>query len=247
VFPLKDDIPTYRRPLVTVGLIIANVLVYLFQHAAFGSFEASLFGLGVTPGEVTSGIDRYPPSLVPPLATVVTSMFAHGGLLHIGGNLLFLWIFGNNVEDDMGHARFLVFYLLCGIGAAAAQILLDPASPMPMVGASGAIAGVLGAYLLLYPHARVLALVPIFFFLQLIWVPAVIFLVLWFVLQLLGGFATAGAAAGGTAFWAHVGGFVMGLLLVRPFAGRVWRTDEEGGWRTMDPRARDSWRQGRWR
>jgi len=242
VFPLKDDIPTHRRPLVTVALIAANVAVYFWQHAAFPSFQASIFALGVTPAEVTTGVDRWPPSLVPPLATVLTSMFTHGGLAHIGGNMLFLWIFGNNVEDDMGRFRFLVFYLLCGIGAATAQILTNPASDIPMVGASGAIAGVLGAYLLLYPHARVLALVPIFFFIQLVWVPAVIFLVLWFVLQVLGGFASAGGAGGGTAFWAHVGGFVVGVLLVRPFAGRIWRVDEEGGWRHMDPRSRDPWR-----
>ncbi len=242
VFPLKDDIPTHRRPVVTVAIIAANVLVYLFQHGGFGSFEASVFALGVTPQDVSSGVDHYPPSLAPPLATIVTSMFAHGGLFHIGGNMLFLWIFGNNVEDDMGPVKFLIFYLLCGVGAAGAQIALDPSSPIPMVGASGAIAGVLGAYLLLYPHARVLALVPIFFFLQLIWVPAVIFLVLWFALQLLGGFTTA-AGGGGVAFWAHVGGFVVGVLLVRPFAGRIWRTDEEGGWRTMNPRSRQPWRQ----
>ncbi|WP_373045571.1 rhomboid family intramembrane serine protease [Vulgatibacter sp.] len=245
MFPLKDDIPTHHKPVITTLLIAANVLVYLFQHAGFPSFEASVFSLGVTPREVTTGVDSWPPSLAPPLATIFTSMFAHGGLFHIGGNMLFLWIFGNNVEDDMGPVKFLAFYLLCGVAAAGAQIVLEPASQIPMVGASGAIAGVLGAYLLLYPHARVLALVPIFFFIQLIWVPAVIFLVLWFVFQLFGGFMAAGSEGGGVAFWAHVGGFVMGLLLVRPFAGRIWRTDEEGAWRGLNPRSRAPWRRQR--
>jgi membrane associated rhomboid family serine protease len=245
VFPLKDDIPTRRRPVVTVALLLANVGVYLFQHAAYPTFQASIFSLGVTPREVVTGVDSWPPSLLPPVATLLTSMFSHGGLAHIGSNMLFLWIFGNNVEDDMGRFKFLLFYLLCGLGAAGAQILVAPSSEIPMVGASGAIAGVLGAYLLLYPHARVLALVPIFFFLQLIWVPAVIFLALWFVLQVLGGFATAGAAGGGVAYAAHVGGFVIGVLLVRPFAGRIWRTDEEGGWRRMNPRT--PWQRSRWR
>jgi len=246
VFPLKDDIPTRRRPVVTVAILLANVGVYLFQHVAFPSFQASIFSLGLTPVEVVSGVDRWPPSLVPPAATLFTSMFTHGSLAHIGSNMLFLWIFGNNVEDDMGPVKFLIFYLLCGLGAAGAQIALGPGSDVPMVGASGAIAGVLGAYLLLYPHARVLALVPIFFFLQLVWVPAVIFLALWFVLQVLGGFATAGATGGGVAYAAHVGGFLVGVLLVRPFAGRIWRTDEEGGWRRMDPRSGAMWRRRRW-
>lgn len=245
MFPIKDDIPTYHRPVVTVALILANVAVYLFQHTAFGSFEASIFGIGLTPREVVTGVDEWPPSMVPPLLTLFTSMFAHGGFVHIASNMLFLWIFGNNVEDDMGPLRFLVFYVLCGLAAAGAQIALAPESNVPMVGASGAIAGVLGAYLLLYPHARVLALVPIFFFIQLLWVPAVIFLVLWFLMQLLGGFATP-AGGGGVAFWAHVGGFVAGVLLVRPFAGRIWRVEEEGGWRRANPRSRHPWRQGHW-
>lgn len=245
MFPLKDDIPTRNRPVVTVALIAANVAVFLWQMANPAAFEGAIYALGLTPVEVTTGIDRIPHSLAPPLLTVFTSMFAHGGLFHLGGNMLFLWIFGNNVEDDMGPAKFLAFYLLCGVAAAGAQIAAGPTSTVPMVGASGAIAGVLGAYLLLYPHARVLALVPIFFFIRLIWIPAVIFLALWFGLQLLGGFGAAGE--GGVAFWAHVGGFVAGVVLVRPFAGRIWRTDEEGGWRRMQARGglrRDPW--GRW-
>jgi membrane associated rhomboid family serine protease len=227
VFPLKDDIPTRRRPYVTVALIAANVAVYLLQTSI--GLERSVYLLGLVPRELFTGQELSPYALVPPWGNLFTSMFSHGGLAHLGGNMLFLWIFGNNVEDDMGHGRFLAFYLLAGLAAAGAQLVTDPASTIPMVGASGAVAGVLGGYLLLYPHARVLALVPVFFFLRLMWIPAVVFLGLWFLLQILGIFGP----SGGVAFWAHIGGFVAGLLLVRPFAGRIWRTDEEGGWRRM--------------
>ncbi|HLV60478.1 MAG TPA: rhomboid family intramembrane serine protease, partial [Fredinandcohnia sp.] len=150
------------------------------------------------------------------LVSVFTSMFAHGSFLHIASNLLFLWIFGNNVEDAMGRTRFVAFYLSCGVGAVAAQVIAAPTSAIPMVGASGAIAGMLGAYLLLFPHARVLAAIPVFVFLRLVWVPAAIFIVLWLVLQILGGLLSH-PGQGGVAFWAHVGGAVTGMLLLRAF------------------------------
>jgi membrane associated rhomboid family serine protease len=225
VIPLKDDIPTRERPVVTVALIAVNTVVFFFQ-LSLG--PQSVFLLGLVPSALTShaGMTQ---GLVPPWATVLTSMFSHGGWLHLGGNMLYLWIFGNNVEDDMGRGKFLLFYLLCGAAAAGAQVAMDPTSTVPMVGASGAIAGVLGAYLLLYPHARVWVLVPIFFFLRFVWVPAVLYLGLWFLWQLL---SSVGGGEGGVAFMAHVGGFIAGMLLVKPFAGRIWRTNEEGGWRT---------------
>jgi membrane associated rhomboid family serine protease len=156
---------------------------------------------------------------------VVSSMFLHGGLLHFGGNMLYLWIFGDNVEDRMGHGRFLFFYLLCGVAAALAQTLTNPNSLVPMVGASGAIAGVMGAYLVLYPHSRIVTLVPIFLFIQVIEVPAVFFLGIWFLLQFISGVgsvasAAGGEPAGGVAFWAHVAGFVAGVSGVLVFRRR---------------------------
>lgn len=235
MIPLKDDIPARHRPVATVLLILTNVAVFAWQITGFTSFESSVYALGLVPDHLVGA--QGGGAFLPPGLTVFTSMFSHGGLAHLGGNMLFLWIFGNNVEDDMGRFRFLIFYLLCGLVAAFAQVAMEPDSSIPMVGASGAIAGVLGAYFLLYPHARVLALVPIFFFLRLMWVPAIVFLGIWFLFQLVGGFAPPGGQ-GGVAFFAHAGGFVAGLILVRPFAGRIWRTDEEGGWRRQPPRWR---------
>jgi len=218
VFPLKDDIPVRRLPIVTIGLIAASVAVFAWQVGWSGSFMGSVMSLGLVPADLLAAS---PLGALPPVQTIFTSMFAHGSLLHLGSNMLFLWIFGNNVEDAMGRWRFVVFYLMCGVGAAAAQIASDPTSTIPMVGASGAIGGVLGAYLLLYPRARVLALVPILIFVRLIWIPAVVFLGLWFLFQIVGGLGSVGGS-GGVAFWAHVGGFVAGFILVKPFVGDDW-------------------------
>lgn len=238
MFPLKDDIPTRHRPMATVFLILANVAVFVWQSVGFTSFEASVYALGVIPDDIVgdAGAGQHG-AFLPPGLTIFTSMFSHGGLLHIGGNMLFLWIFGNNVEDDMGPLRFLIFYLFCGFVAAGAQIAMEPDSPLPMVGASGAIAGVLGAYLLLYPHARVLTLVPIFFFIRLIWIPALFFLLIWFAFQLLGSFFAPGGQ-GGVAFWAHSAGFLAGLILVRPFAGKIWERDPLGRLRRVERKRR---------
>jgi membrane associated rhomboid family serine protease len=221
VIPVKDDNPARLRPYVTLSLIVACVLAFIWQFTSGGAgFERSVFALGVIPS-VLFGRVSLPPELawVPAWATVATSMFLHGGLGHLLGNMLFLWVFGNNVEDAMGHLRFLAFYLLCGVAAVFAQALPDPGSNVPMVGASGAISGVLGAYMLLYPRARVLlALPPPFIFITIGWFRAVWVLAGWFALQLLMG---AGARppegeAGGVAFGAHVGGFVAGMVLI-PF------------------------------
>jgi len=211
MIPIKDDIPTRRIPLVTILLIVANLSVFGWQLGGAPSFEASVFTLGLVPAEFWR-IETLPKAI----ASVFTSMFAHGSFLHVGSNLLYLWIFGNNVEDVMGHRRFVAFYLLCGIGAVAAQVFAAPDSDIPMVGASGAISGMLGAYLLLFPRARVLAAVPIFFFIRLTWVPAALFIVFWLVLQVLGGLLS-DPTRGGVAFWAHVGGAVTGMILLRPF------------------------------
>ena len=207
MIPLRDVIPSRTRPVVTVALIAVNAAVFLHQQ-------------GLAPHELEVFVREW--GLVPARFSVVavfTSMFVHGGWMHVIGNLLYLWIFGDNVEDRMGHGRFLVFYLLCGVAAAMLQVAVNPASQVPMVGASGAIAGVLGAYLVMFPHSRILTLVPIVVFVQIVEVPALLFLGLWFLLQLLSGVGTLGQSAdvGGVAFWAHTGGFVAGLVAVRAF------------------------------
>ena len=233
VLPLHDDNPTTTRPYVTVGLMIANVLAFLWQHLLLSpeAGERLVHDLGVIPAALmgheapAAGL-----ALLPAPATILTSMFLHGGFLHLAGNMLYLWIFGNNVEEAMGHVRFLAFYLLCGVAAVFAQVLPNPASIVPMIGASGAISGVLGAYLLLYPRARVLLGLPLgFLIVQLGRFPAGWVLVAWFVMQLLMGGMNATRPAGdpgGVAFGAHIGGFVAGLLLVTLFKRRnvpLWR------------------------
>lgn len=209
MFPLRDTIPSSRRPVVTYALIALNVAVFLYEVSLGQRLEAFIFTWGLLPSQL---------SLTDPASwlTIFTSMFLHGGWAHVGGNLLYLWIFGDNVEDRLGHGRYLLFYLATGVCAAMAQVLAHPSSPVPMVGASGAIAGVLGCYLLYFSHARVVTLVPIFFFIQLVEIPALVFLGLWFLMQLLQGAASLRGAAevtGGVAWWAHAGGFASGLLL----------------------------------
>jgi membrane associated rhomboid family serine protease len=218
MIPLKDDNPTRHFPIVTVVLIVINVAVYVFQFLL--SQEAGqllVFRYGAIPADLLGNRSSEPLGPPPPV-TLLTSMFLHGSPLHVGGNMLYLWIFGNNIEDRMGRIRFLLFYLLCGLGAHAGHILTAPNSVIPTIGASGAIAGVLGAYLLLYPHARVLTLVPLGFFTRLIWVPAIFVLGLWIVVQILNGLPSLGGeAAAGIAWFAHIGGFLAGMVLIWPF------------------------------
>jgi membrane associated rhomboid family serine protease len=204
VFPLSDVIPSRSTPFVTIGLIAVNALVFLHQ-------------LALPPRALDAFVATY--ALIPAyfsLPTVVTSMFLHGGWMHIIGNMLYLWIFGDNIEDRVGHGMFVVFYLGCGCVAAFLQVFFNPASTVPMLGASGAIAGVMGAYFVLYPQSRVLTAIFIFFFFDLVEIPAVFFLGIWFLMQLLSGVGSLGAntaAAGGVAFWAHVGGFGAGAFV----------------------------------
>ena len=217
MFPISDDNPSHIRPYVTWTCIGICVAVFLWQ-ASLGqqAGEAAIYRLGMIPARLF-GFGELRPELstVPAWATVFTSMFMHGGWMHLGGNMLFLWIFGDNVEDSMGHSRFLVFYLLCGAAAALSQGILNTNSEIPMVGASGAISGVLGAYLLLHPHAtvRVLLFIGIIFWIA--HVPAMMVLGIWFLMQLVSA-AMAPPNVPGVAFWAHVGGFVAGMALV-PF------------------------------
>jgi membrane associated rhomboid family serine protease len=238
VLPLKDDVPTRSVPVVTVALIVVNVLVYLYEFAlgypfqptraaalaARRAYEGFVFEFGFTPCRIG---DTCPATVLPMVAgappawlTAFTSMFVHGGLFHVGGNMLYLWIFGNNVEDAMTKARFLAFYLTCGIAGALAQYLGDPGSPVPMVGASGAVSGALGAYLLLHPHARVFTLIGFGWFWRLVPVPAVVVLGFWIVVQLLNTVLSAGGRGDGVAWLAHIGGFVTGMALVNLFRHR---------------------------
>jgi membrane associated rhomboid family serine protease len=220
MIPLRDNIPSERAPIVTVGIIIVNVLVYLNQLSLPPRAAARFVYLyGLIPTEISSG-DLLVTHPVPLYATLLTSMFVHGGLFHIAGNMLYLWIFGDNVEDRMGRLKFLIFYLLSGLAAAGAQILSDPHSKIPMIGASGAISGVLGAYLLLFPHARVLTLLALGWFIRLVEIPALVVLGFWIVFQVLNGLLTLGVQVGGVAWFAHIGGFVAGLVMVIPFSRR---------------------------
>ena len=216
MLPLNDDNPTETTPVVTITFIVACVLVFFYQSSLprglseafvfqYGAIPALIFGHAPPPSEWVSN---------PPSATFLTSMFLHGSWMHLFGNMLYLWIFGNNIEDVMGRFRFVVFYVTCGILAALAHAVTDPASTIPMVGASGAISGILGAYLLLFPRAHVLLLAPVVGF---TYVPAGFVLGFWFVMQILSGGASLGSHGGGVAFFAHVGGFLAGMALIGLF------------------------------
>jgi rhomboid family protein len=211
MIPLRDVIPSRTTPYVNFTLIALNVLVFVYE-----------LSLGDRLGTFIDAFALIPASFS--WAAVFTSMFVHGGLLHVGGNMLFLWIFGDNVEDRMGHFRFLIFYLLCGIVAAFGQILIDPTSTLPTIGASGAIAGVMGAYFVLYPQSRVLTLIPLIVFWEVVELPAIFLLGFWFLMQLFSAgaiAATANSQQGGVAFMAHVAGFVFGLVGVFVFRKRA--------------------------
>jgi membrane associated rhomboid family serine protease len=233
MFPYKDDNPTLAVPVVTWVLIAANVLVWVFVQGMGTEprLSASVCELGFIPGEV---LGRLPAGTLVPLGgglacelgsptawtTPLTSMFMHGGWMHLVANMWFLWVFGNNVEDSMGRIRFVLFYAACGLLAAFAQAAVNPASAIPMVGASGAISGVMGAYIVLYPRVRVHMIVFLGIFITRIAVPAVFMLGYWFLLQVLGGIPALESESGGVAFWAHAGGFVAGMVLVFPFRNR---------------------------
>ena len=214
MLPLRDFIPTRRFPVLTVSIIVVNIMAFAYEllAEAGGTLDQTFYTMGVVPFEVTH---NFGPAVA---LSFLTSLFLHGGFMHIAGNMLYLWIFGNNVEDSMGRGRFLVFYLIAGITASAAQVLASPNSSLPTIGASGAIAGVLGAYIVLFPNARVQTLIFLGYFARMAHLPALLVLGFWFVLQLFNGLMAFGVAqAGGVAWFAHVGGFVAGLLLVRLF------------------------------
>lgn len=213
MIPIADNNPSHRKPVVTWVFLISCVLVFLWQISlGQPGFQQAVFQFGLIPKALFQVPFGHPDLILPPLATIVTSMFLHGGWLHLIGNMLFLYVFANNIEDSMGHGRFIVFYLLCGLAAALTQALMAPDSTIPMVGASGAISGVLGAYLMLHPFAWIKLLMPyiVIFF---VWVPAWLMLGAWFAFQLLQSMAMPADQAG-VAFGAHAGGFVAGIVLV---------------------------------
>jgi membrane associated rhomboid family serine protease len=213
MMPLNDDNPTEITPVVTIAFIVVCCLIFFYQSSLLpGPGEIFVYQFGAIPA-VVFGHAALPPEMmaIPAYSTVVTSMFLHGSWMHLIGNMLYLWIFGNNIEDVMGHARFIVFYVTCGTLAALSHALTEPTSTIPMVGASGAISGILGAYLLLFPHARVLLLAPV---VGMTYVPAGIVLGFWFVMQLLSGGLSPGSQGGGVAFFAHIGGFIAGMVLI---------------------------------
>ena len=218
MFPVSDVIPSRTTPFVTIAVITLNTLAFLYElQLDDRRLQQLVESFGVVPAAFA-----WP--------AIVTSMFLHAGWLHIGGNMLYLWIFGDNVEDRLGHARYLLFYLFCGAAAALGQIATSPSSVVPMIGASGAVAGVMGAYFVMYPHSRILTAVFVIFYMDLIEIPAIFFLGIWFFMQLFSGVGSIGVAAAdaGVAFWAHVVGFATGAVL-----GAVWRMAEQGekkGW-----------------
>jgi len=226
MIPLKDTIPSEKYPIVTLLLIMANISVFFYEISLGRYLPEFVKFAGVVPARFfaprltvrQAPLGRYFP--------IFTSLFLHGGWVHLLGNMLYLWIFADNVEDRLGHFRFPLFYLLCGFGASLAHIFANPTSSEPSIGASGAIAGVLGAYFVLYPNSRVITLVPVFFFLQIIELPAFIFLGVWFLMQFFNGVLTLGlptAQAGGIAWWAHIGGFASGIFLILLLKGKKRR------------------------
>jgi membrane associated rhomboid family serine protease len=254
VFPVKDNIPTIRFPVVTVALIALNVIAYFFWQRgglSFGDpsgahYQENLVRYAQIPYEITHRGSQCAPvtsagftcspdfgdrfDLPSTYLTVFTSMFMHGGLLHLGGNMLFLWIFGNNVEDSMGPVKFVLFYILGGLAATAGQVLVGPDSMVPNIGASGAIAAVLAGYLVLFPRARVVTIIFIVFFFTIVELPAILFLGIWFIQQALFGYfdlSSGGGAGGGVAYFAHIGGFVFGLIAIKLFADERKRRRQE--------------------
>ncbi len=222
IFPYRDDNPTLTFPWVTVGLIVMNVLIYLIMSAG-GSrfFRYTVINYGLIPVELVHFQNYFPSTAVPPALNLVTALFVHGGFMHLAGNMWFLWIFGDNVEDRLGHFRYLVFYILAGIAASLLHVAFFPDSTAPVIGASGAISGILGAYAILFPHARIRTIVFIFFFFDFIMVRSIIFIGIWILFQAVSGlFALGTGGNGGVAWFAHLGGFIFGIYMLWFFIGK---------------------------
>lgn len=215
MIPFKDDNPTERIPYITILLIAMNSAIFIFQALSHSDPKRIVYTYGAIPHFLLT-LNTVQP--VHPVLTVFTSMFMHGGLLHLGTNMLFLWIFGNNIEDKLGAVRFIIFYLLCGTAAAYGHAITDPASTIPMIGASGAVSGVLGAYILLFPQARIHTLIFLGFFVQVVRLPAIIVIGFWILIQFINGMISKGLHnQGGVAWFAHIGGFLFGIVLIKFF------------------------------
>lgn len=235
MIPLHDDNPTSIHPVITITLIVACSIVFFWQVSLPpGALKQALLAYSMIP-TVLLGSSTLPADVaaIAPPVTLITSMFLHGGWMHLIGNMLYLWIFGNNVEDSMGHARFILFYVLCGVVAGLAHAFSNSSSDIPTIGASGAISGVLGAYLLLYPHARILVFVPFGVLSRAVYLPASLVLGMWFVLQIVNSAASSGGSGGGVAWGAHIGGFVAGMVLIFFFKYRqvpLFHPRRDRGW-----------------
>jgi membrane associated rhomboid family serine protease len=222
MFPYKDDNPTETTPFVTIGIIALNILVFLLQVVADVDGKRIVYAYGAIPHNIVSFESTQP---IHPLLTLFTSMFMHGGIFHIFGNMLYLWIFGNNIEDRLGHFRFILFYLFCGIVAALSHTLTATGSGVPMIGASGAVSGVLGAYILLFPMAKVHTIIFLGFFVQSVQIPALIVIGFWAIIQLVNGLIAQGMPSqGGIAWFAHAGGFLAGLITIKLWQPRRFNT-----------------------
>jgi membrane associated rhomboid family serine protease len=213
MIPLKDDIPTRTFPIITVAIVLVNIIIFVWSRTLSNGSELDfVYKYALVPRELLVSFSSRPDLLPYNVLTIFSSMFLHGGVLHVGGNMLYLWIFGNNVEDALGHTRFVVFYLVAGVVAALVQFSYDPGASVPMIGASGAVSGILGAYLLLFPTARVKTLIFILFFITTVEIPAILLLTVWFLVQILFSHGQ------GVAWFAHIGGFIFGLLTIKIFA-----------------------------
>lgn len=212
MIPYKDDNPIKIIPVVTIFFIAVNIFVYIVQLMYGGSSRDFIFAFGAIPHNIATFESSQP---LHPLLTIFSSMFMHGGLFHIGGNMLYLWIFGNNIEETLGHVKFFLFYLFCGIIAALSHTITTPNSNIPMIGASGAVSGVLGAYLILFPMARIHTLIFLGFFIQIVRIPALIVIGFWAIIQIVNGLVTQGIQQGGIAWFAHIGGFIAGLVIIK--------------------------------
>ncbi len=220
MIPLRDENPTRTTPFVNHSLVAINIVVFIYQVmlAVRGSPDAQVAfvqEMALTPSLLLSP-STWGQMPIPAPLTILTSMFVHGGFMHLAGNMLYLWVFGDNIEDNLGHLNYLVFYLVCGVGAAVAQVMVAPGSTVPMVGASGAIAGVLGAYLVMHPQAQVLTFVFLVIFIRIMYIPAAVLLGIWFAVQIFSAFTGGG---GGVAWYAHIGGFLVGVLLIGSYIG----------------------------
>ena len=223
MIPLKDDAPCYTFPFVTLSIIAINILVYIYQLTlGYGGEELFIYRTAAIPYEVTHFVDIFPAGVVRPPFTIFTAMFVHEGILHLGGNMLYLWIFGDNIEDRLGRAGFVIFYLGTGLAASLTHIMLSPDSKVPMIGASGAVAGVLGAYFILYPRAKVHTLVFLIVFVTVIKISALYFLGFWFLMQIFSS-----AFGGGIAWFAHIGGFIAGALAVKLMPPGGWHASKQ--------------------